>query len=269
MIGEVYKGSFLKFGSGIRTTWHVIYALMKIFHSFPLSGLFWLQTSKLFSGLQIKEHLVSLTLWFNHRKKFSFKFTSQIRFSFENPARNKGTARFYYRDKWSLLSDFAIYVDSSINVGFQSIFVILRRTRKGWKHKSHGTVPLNELFSPQGCWPFKWIIHYRLLSMRMPKTSSFSVRDILDLPRTEEPPDPISPTAVVASTTTTATTYVTSPVSSAASSSILSSSFHMPTSLQQQQHHHNRHQLYLAQWPMVSPLFSQNNCKSVIFHPYV
>jgi hypothetical protein len=47
----------------------------------------------------------------------------------------------------------------------------------------------------------------------------------------------------------------------------------MPTSLhhhhqqqqqqqQLQQHHaHNRHHLYLTQWPLVSPLFSQNNRK--------
>jgi hypothetical protein len=43
------------------------------------------------------------------------------------------------------------------------------------------------------------------------------------------------------------------------------SSFHVPNMQQQltQQHQRQLHQqhLYLTQWPLVSPLFSQNNCK--------
>ena len=119
-----------------------------------------------------------------------------------------------------------------------------------------------------------YFVLFRLLSMRMPKSSSFSVRDILDLPRPQE-----GQLDLKSKTQTGHLDLKTDLPRSASNIDLetdrkpeIDSSFSrlsnpFPASSPAQPSYtgstlnHGRGSLGVTSWPMISPIFSHHNCK--------
>lgn len=117
-----------------------------------------------------------------------------------------------------------------------------------------------------------YFVFYRLLSMRMPKSSSFSVRDILDLPRPQEGQLDLKSRTQAGHLKTDLPRSASNIDLETDHKPEIDSSFSRlsnpcPTSSPAQPSYtgsalnHGRGSLGVTSWPMISPIFSHHNCK--------